>query len=1512
MCEVDSTFFRRDHRGLADFEKPNLRKDAVRLEETYHQAMKVLDSDDGTGAHHNFAETMDRLTSEGHRVDSEFANDFLSCCTQVEAAFAKREVLSALLNQSQPCSADESSDISAVGLTRSSWREARVGLAAALFEQKWVKQLGSALATQVTVGCLEHGRLLHKLLNRSALAFERVSRLQSDAIWYLDGAAAALREARRAADKSESEHQEHNAQVAKQHQAELEALIQRHDVELAKRTAAERESRDAAERVGEMMRTLNELFRDMQHNTECTSKADLRDRISRMSQRFEEAQTELAELRPLRQIAARVPILEGELRLAREETAQLRETIVEKDAVLVDLTAREAQWLRDKELLEANAPRGEGEPTRDMWLQKRSDPDRESTTLTTSDEDSQINADNPSEEVIKFSMLCVKCKKSLDDIANIRAAVEGEPEPPRLVCHGYRILLPNLGGHRPNRSATWVRRCIRAVLHGLLLENVTLVPTQQGFPRLPEFTYAFFEPSRAELDALDMVDRRKVIAEADDDRWGLYYGAKLLARENDEARLFWALLDESHGGDFQAFALYCLGTLRKVAGKTLRVQVGVAWRAACYSKLRFEVEQAECQAKRLSGVISAWTDPIWDQLVSQEDQDALAFGGQQSLWVLLEDALTATTQILLKANNKLRTAAVDATKAIAVEAEGRLKKWLPAARTTAVVDTRPCVDVALWLRILTHIFREEQAHRRAAVRLMFETALAGTIARHAPDYGTGREPVATHRGRIEPHEPPPTVDLPQFVSIVRTLWPSMSTTQACSLFREAHATSKGKVDYEVFLRVADKSDFFRASLTLPHYLSAMPEFPLPERERQLLGAAVHVRINLMRPVLDRVMAALPNGAKSSLVQARDQLEAVLDASSLGAEGIDGVQPFVAYRRLLAAVGHVRMQSYELGQDYPEGSGIGGYGMRLSKGDTSPGDFVVAALREMRSTELVLMDFHEPSSWAAIENLQRNLAIGRLALAWRRRMATENHGPPVSIRLRMRRGYLGGRGSIRSRRVCMPPKLLLGGLSVLYEERSRDADARQESMTHFVHATYVARFGVPSIAERAVHDLYFNARLMSGLLPRARIFCIFSGITDLPAYHYDIDAARVATRQTEAVAAACREATSNDAARKRNKDLVHLDTILFKRNQQAVTFYVQAVLVVRRVCRDHDERPLFPATHTTGHGPRECDFWYAPIDLLEKAVHELFDDRLGRASPQLDYLMGELQELRAFSADDDDAINVDAFLVMCMQHWARAVVHKTSQIAAALAPDAQVHSLVGFDSLRQSLFGADRRDDYRHQLNVARKYTHTLAHGEGGGAGAPCASFKAALQVALEETHRFDDDIEVVSAGDGHHTDGKAPTLFSIEALVAQFFGTWDAYSKPIEAFLDQFEVQFTFGEPADALEDVRALAFKTARHIETYRADIARDGLNGNLSNLINAVREKFAFLRVFFDAVHNLRGIQQRHFAAEIRQGKVDLTDIADPDLKPVSGCENSWEFIRDEWTVYSPDLVRPVLRDK
>lgn len=55
------------------------------------------------------------------------------------------------------------------------------------------------------------------------------------------------------------------------------------------------------------------------------------------------------------------------------------------------------------------------------------------------------------------SVLCIKCKKALDDMTNIRAALVGDAGPAagKVVCENFRILLPNLRGKKPHRSVHW-------------------------------------------------------------------------------------------------------------------------------------------------------------------------------------------------------------------------------------------------------------------------------------------------------------------------------------------------------------------------------------------------------------------------------------------------------------------------------------------------------------------------------------------------------------------------------------------------------------------------------------------------------------------------------------------------------------------------------------------------------------------------------------------------------------------------------------------------------------------------------------------------------------------------------------------------------------------------------------------------------------------------------------------------------------------------------------------------
>jgi hypothetical protein len=391
----------------------------------------------------------------------------------------------------------------------------------------------------------------------------------------------------------------------------------------------------------------------------------------------------------------------------------------------------------------------------------------------------------------------------------------------------------------------------------LVSRFVCFAPTA---PSLPQAVYAYFEPTPKALAAAGgPAGRAELAGEADANRWGLYYGVKHLARENDEAKFFWAFLDESHGEDYVAFFLHCLSTLEKVAGDVVTKQFSSTFAAADYGALdakvaaHYEAIAAEERKKAAqeeeggegSPAASAVKTPappaIGGGLVKDvpppppEDEE----GGQQVVWAELAHACEAVEAILVNAKLPARRKAITQTKSLAVGADGRIDRWGSSAMQ--------CVDVAVWLRVMMNAYKDEQVHRKvrrnrlavvnndvapegsissrgrdeshtghtiwrpppstplhrkAAVRLMFETALAGTVATAPPLYGPDavleRRPL---EDLISAEAKPPTIDLPQCLSIARTLWPGVSTSEACALYRDAHEETGGKVDYEAFLKV---------------------------------------------------------------------------------------------------------------------------------------------------------------------------------------------------------------------------------------------------------------------------------------------------------------------------------------------------------------------------------------------------------------------------------------------------------------------------------------------------------------------------------------------------------------------------------------------------------------------------------------------------------------------------------------------------------------------------------------
>ena len=107
----------------------------------------------------------------------------------------------------------------------------------------------------------------------------------------------------------------------------------------------------------------------------------------------------------------------------------------------------------------------------------------------------------------------------------------------RLPCAGYRLLLPNLMGYRPERPRRWTLRCMRSILRCKQLDDSKNERNQRLRTRFPDFVYSWFEPPLYVINSTSSEDRESLQADADEDRWALYYGVKALSRELPEARL---------------------------------------------------------------------------------------------------------------------------------------------------------------------------------------------------------------------------------------------------------------------------------------------------------------------------------------------------------------------------------------------------------------------------------------------------------------------------------------------------------------------------------------------------------------------------------------------------------------------------------------------------------------------------------------------------------------------------------------------------------------------------------------------------------------------------------------------------------------------------------------------------------------------------------------------------------------------------------------------------------------
>ena len=342
----------------------------------------------------------------------------------------------------------------------------RPQLTSMIFEQKWTDMVLGELQEQLGVSCMEQGRLLYALRKRYAASFNTLQRCHVDM-------SERLGESRRQRErmgqtlvdtKAELEVIEEQAKVDQEH-----AVQQARDemqVEMEKERKKAKDARTQMERTQDTLRTLNGIFLQMQKDADGSRIADLRDAVTTMERRLYEREKELTELRPMRagydDMSAKIDIQEETILRLEKELQQARDDIEQRDAMVADLMLKQGQALSNAEVSGVNGGGG-GAPAPGL-------------SCGGSQQQTTAMGQPLPEEVTRVETLV----KDVDSLL-------GGTVKKRLPCAGYRLLLPNLMGYRPERPRRWTLRCMRAIMRSKQLDDSRCERNLRLRNRFPDF-----------------------------------------------------------------------------------------------------------------------------------------------------------------------------------------------------------------------------------------------------------------------------------------------------------------------------------------------------------------------------------------------------------------------------------------------------------------------------------------------------------------------------------------------------------------------------------------------------------------------------------------------------------------------------------------------------------------------------------------------------------------------------------------------------------------------------------------------------------------------------------------------------------------------------------------------------------------------------------------------------------------------------------------------------------------
>lgn len=918
------------------------------------------------------------------------------------------------------------------------------------------------------------------------------------------------------------------------------------------RSALEREKQELKEQLdqsfaqvdqlSESLRTMNGIFKTMQGDFTASKTQDL----NLTCQRLEKENAELlAENFQFEKTKEDLRVLEGkyrsndmELRQREQEMISLRNQLNRREEAIATLMEKEA--LRDAEIEK---------------LQK------------------SIVAKEEGEEKMEYeeaatSVLCIKCKKGLDDLTHIRAAIlgDGHTEGQKVQCESFRILLPNLKGRRPNRTNDWLRNCMRGMLVSKMRENISLVGIKGDITTFPQYVYSWFERNTESLQGTALAT---AYSAADEDRWGAYYGIKTLAKEDPEAVIFWTLLDESQGQDALHYVCHCLSIVLSIGGSDLWKQFGEVMNKCGNINI---VENVKERAR----------NHVWLDIGAAIDATKMilvrAMKSHINETIEAIDALRAIPEIedpeVKEDENNKETDNLEANEMIipVLEEKKEVSNDIDAKAKLILEATH--IDLFVWLRIMLQKLQAEQIHRTAAIRLMFESASVGALTPQLPnsDGSTGSQ-----------------VEFPQFQSICKTLFPFVSTTEAALFFARAYEEGKKKVTADVFMKIADRYGLFTKALrlaTLPlldrhapnwhllpsgkkeagvneektseakveadkEQIPADGEIPLEadaepkptlvevaesmekvsidtERQRMQellssetllrvkLGSLVHRRMQAIKPQLMNLIESAPEKWKALLLEEIDGVNYALNDCFLkmkkkfddGNEAekyrsrfyIDGVQPFVKYRKLLSL--SLLVKTLTDNPLLPTELFAGRYRNMLPNLNLgiNQAEKLLSCLEEGLLIGTDAPANYQISKYYRYEAARKNIAARKIQITCRYWMKRPQIIPPI-LRNYIKPGYVRGAGTVKLKKREILNDSWWGqslvaeifAFKLMYDRKAIKLGVPVSNLSEAVAAFHYVKWGSIDVAERMIQDLCKCVKVYGEFNPRLRVFAGLLGI-----------------------------------------------------------------------------------------------------------------------------------------------------------------------------------------------------------------------------------------------------------------------------------------------------------------------------------------------------------------------------------------------------------------------------------